>query len=216
MFNYQPPQTPWLSVLYQDDDILVLNKQAGLLTVPGKAPEHFDSVIWRIQRALPTARIVHRLDMATSGIILLALHKPAQGSLGQQFEQRLVDKRYEAIVYGQLASDKGEINLPLRCDWPNRPKQMVDHGGGKAAQTFYKVMDRSPNATRVELVPITGRSHQLRVHMLALGHPILGDRLYGQPSAVNQSSRLQLHATNLAFTHPRTGQAMQFECSPEF
>jgi len=216
MFNYQPPQTPWLSVLYQDDDILVLNKQAGLLTVPGKAPEHFDSVIWRIQRALPTARIVHRLDMATSGIILLALHKPAQGNLGQQFEQRLVSKRYEAIVYGNVATNEGEINLPLRCDWPNRPKQMVDHDGGKAAQTFYKVMDRNANTTRVELVPITGRSHQLRVHMLALGHPILGDRLYGQPNAVHQAKRLQLHATNLAFKHPRTGQSMQFDCSPAF
>src|SRR5690554_5283034 len=184
MFQYQPPQTSWLSVLYQDNDILVLNKQAGLLTVPGKAPEHYDSVIWRVQRALPTARIVHRLDMATSGLLLMALHKPAQGHLGKQFEQRLVDKRYEAVVYGHLANDRGEINLPLRCDWPNRPKQMVDHETGKAAQTFYQVLERGSTWSRVALTPITGRSHQLRVHMLALGHPIQGDRLYGQPKAV--------------------------------
>lgn len=216
MFNYQPPQTPWLSILYQDDDILVLNKQPGLLTVPGKAPEHFDSIIWRVQRALPTARIVHRLDMATSGILLMAFHKPAQGNLGKQFERRLVDKSYQAIVYGNLATDSGEINLPLRCDWPNRPKQMVDHDTGKAAQTFYTVMDRGPTWTRVELTPITGRSHQLRVHMLSLGHPIQGDRLYGQPHAVNQAQRLQLHATYLAFAHPVSGLAMQFHCPPNF
>src|SRR5690554_1716951 len=172
MFQYQPPQTPWLSVLYQDNDILVLNKQAGLLTVPGKAPEHYDSVIWRVQRALPTARIVHRLDMATSGLLLLALHKPAQGHLGKQFEQRKVQKRYEAVVSGKLETLAGEVNLPLRCDWPNRPKQMVDHEEGKSAQTFFKVIERRTGSTRVELTPITGRSHQLRVHMLALGHPI--------------------------------------------
>ncbi|RUO40071.1 RNA pseudouridine synthase [Aliidiomarina taiwanensis] len=216
MFQYQPPQTPWLSVLYQDNDILVLNKQAGLLTVPGKAPEHFDSVIWRVQRALPTARIVHRLDMATSGLLLLALHKPAQGHLGKQFEQRQVHKRYEAVVSGELENSEGEVNLPLRCDWPNRPKQMVDPLEGKSAQTFYKVLERRPGATHVELTPITGRSHQLRVHMLALGHPIQGDRLYGQPHAVTQAPRLQLHATTLAFEHPSSGEAMRFHCPANF
>ncbi|HLV48765.1 MAG TPA: pseudouridine synthase [Aliidiomarina sp.] len=216
MFQYHPPQTPWLTILYQDDDILVLNKQPGLLTVPGKALEHSDSIILRVQRALPTARIVHRLDMATSGLLLMALHKPAQGALGKQFERRLVDKCYQAIVYGHLANDSGEINLPLRCDWPNRPKQMVDHETGKAAQTFYKVLERGPSWTRVELIPITGRSHQLRVHMLALGHPIQGDRLYGQPEAVSQAERLQLHATMLAFEHPVTGKPMRFNCPANF
>lgn len=210
IFHYQPPQTPWLDILYRDEDILVFNKPAGLLTVPGKAVEHFDSLSRRVQYALPTARIVHRLDMATSGLLLMALHKPAQAALNRQFEQRLVHKKYEALLFGQLATDSGEVSLPLRCDWPNRPKQMVDIDQGKAAQTFYTVLERGTTWTRVALRPITGRSHQLRVHMLSLGHPIQGDRLYGQPLAVQQAERLQLHATELSFQHPNTEEPMHF------
>lgn len=221
MFHYQPPQTPWLEILYRDDDIIVVNKPSGLLTVPGKAAEHKDSLILRLQRSLPTARIVHRLDMATSGILLLALHKKAQGELGKQFEHRQVEKHYEARVLGQLTQQQGEVNLPLICDWPNRPKQMVDHERGKPSVTKFQVLAyehgaAQPDITRVELKPVTGRSHQLRVHMLALGHPILGDRLYGEPHAVRQASRLQLHAKHLSFRHPMSDEPLSFKSPAPF
>lgn len=135
MFQYDPPQAPWLEIIYQDNHLVVLNKQAGLLTVPGKAPEHADSLINRVLRVFPTARIIHRLDMATSGLILVALDKPTQAGIGKQFEARRVHKEYEALISGKLTHTEGEITLPLRCDWPNRPKQMVDMKDGKSALT---------------------------------------------------------------------------------
>ncbi|CUS48271.1 MAG: tRNA pseudouridine32 synthase / 23S rRNA pseudouridine 746 synthase RluA [Idiomarinaceae bacterium HL-53] len=216
MFQYHPPKSPWLEIIYRDEDILVVNKPSGLLTVPGKAAEHRDSVWWRVTTALPTARIVHRLDMATSGILVMALHKKAQGELGKQFEQRLVHKIYEAVVFGQLAQARGEVDLPLRCDWPNRPKQMIDFIDGKAAFTEYRVMKVESDRTRVELQPKTGRSHQLRVHMLSLGHPILGDRLYGEPLATPMASRLLLHAREIEFLHPISRQALRFQIPTPF
>ena len=208
--------TPYLSIVYQDDDLLIVNKPSGLLTVPGKDPKHADCLIARINRVFPTAKIVHRLDMATSGIICLAMHKEAHRNLSIQFQDRKTAKRYIARVFGKLEQETGSVDLPLICDWPNRPKQMVDHDNGKPSLTHFKVLEYEQNATRVELTPITGRSHQLRVHMLSLGHPILGDKLYAHPEAFAMASRLQLHAEMLTLAHPASGETLVFEAPPEF
>lgn len=216
LLNYNPPMTPYLSIVYQDDDLLIVNKPSGLLTVPGKDPKHADCLIARINRVFPTAKIVHRLDMATSGIICLAMHKEAHRNLSIQFQDRKTAKRYIARVFGKLEQETGSVDLPLICDWPNRPKQMVDHDNGKPSLTHFKVLEYEQNATRVELTPITGRSHQLRVHMLSLGHPILGDKLYAHPEAFAMAPRLQLHAEMLTLAHPASGEALIFEAAPEF
>lgn len=218
-FVYQPPMSPYLDILYQDKDLVMINKPSGLLTVPGRLPEHQDCLQNRVLRALPTATIVHRLDMATSGLLIMALNKPAHVNISRQFEQRTVSKSYLARVFGHLAKQQGEVNLPLICDWPNRPKQMVDHQRGKKALTKYQVLNEANKAdqqgalhqtTLVELTPITGRSHQLRVHMLALGHPILGDRLYAHQQALTLSPRLQLHAHKISFKQPSSGDLLNF------
>ncbi len=216
LLNYNPPMTPYLSIVYQDDDLLIVNKPSGLLTVPGKDPKHADCLIARINRVFPTAKIVHRLDMATSGIICLAMHKEAHRNLSIQFQDRKTAKRYIARVFGKLEQETGSVDLPLICDWPNRPKQMVDHDNGKPSLTHFKVLEYEQNATRVELTPITGRSHQLRVHMLSLGHPILGDKLYAHPEAFAMAPRLQLHAEMLTLAHPANGETLIFEAAPEF
>jgi len=216
LLNYNPPMTPYLSIVYQDDDLLIVNKPSGLLTVPGKDPKHADCLIARINRVFPTAKIVHRLDMATSGIICLAMHKEAHRNLSIQFQDRKTAKRYIARVFGKLEQETGSVDLPLICDWPNRPKQMVDHDNGKPSLTHFKVLEHEQNATRVELTPITGRSHQLRVHMLSLGHPILGDKLYAHPEAFAMAPRLQLHAEMLTLAHPASGETLIFEAAPEF
>lgn len=224
LLHYAPPTSPYLRILHQDNDILVLDKPAGLLTVPGKAPAHKDSLQLRVQRVFPTARIIHRLDMATSGLLVMALHKSAQGQLGKQFEQRLVRKRYRAKLFGDLLASaqqtKGTVELPLICDWPNRPKQKVDWENGKAATTHWQVIDKpghsTEHATLVDLFPITGRSHQLRVHMLSLGHPIIGDRLYAHDDARKNANRLHLHACEIRFIHPVTGAEMHFESACPF
>lgn len=201
-FIYQPPQSPYLDIVYQDDDIVVLNKNSGLLSVPGRLPEHQDCLQNRVNRVLPSATIVHRLDMATSGLLLMALNKAAHVEISRQFEKRETQKSYIARVYGHIADLKGSVDLPLICDWPNRPKQKVDHENGKKALTHYQVLSTNNHSTLVELTPVTGRSHQLRVHMLAIGHPILGDRLYAHDKALTSSNRLQLHAQTLTITHP--------------
>ena len=216
LLNYNPPMTPYLSIVYQDDDLLIVNKPSGLLTVPGKDPKHADCLIARINRVFPTAKIVHRLDMATSGIICLAMHKEAHRNLSIQFQDRKTAKRYIARVFGKLEQETGSVDLPLICDWPNRPKQMVDHDNGKPSLTHFKVLEREQSSTRVELTPITGRSHQLRVHMLSLGHPILGDKLYAHPEAFAMAPRLQLHAEMLTLAHPASGETLIFEAAPEF
>ena len=216
LLNYNPPMPPYLSIVYQDDDLLIVNKPSGLLTVPGKDPKHADCLIARINRVFPTAKIVHRLDMATSGIICLAMHKEAHRNLSIQFQDRKTAKRYIARVFGKLEQETGSVDLPLICDWPNRPKQMVDHDNGKPSLTHFKVLEYEQNATRVELTPITGRSHQLRVHMLSLGHPILGDKLYAHPEAFAMAPRLQLHAEMLTLAHPASGETLIFEAAPEF
>ena len=211
-FIYSPPMRPYLDIIYQDKDIVVLNKSSGLLSVPGRLPEHQDCLQNRLQRVLPTATVVHRLDMATSGIMIMALNKPAHVNISRQFEQRKTKKSYIARVFGHVKNPEGSIDLPLICDWPNRPKQKVDHENGKKSLTYYQVLsyDLPNESTLVELTPVTGRSHQLRVHMLALGHPILGDRLYAHEQALTASPRLTLHARNLSLAHPITGELLNF------
>ncbi len=196
---------------------MVVNKASGLLSVPGRAPENKDSVMTRIQADFPSAESVHRLDMATSGVIVVTLTKAAERELKRQFREREPKKSYVARVWGHLAQDEGLIDLPLICDWPNRPKQKVCYETGKSSQTQYQVLSRDADgSTRVKLSPITGRSHQLRVHMLAIGHPILGDGFYAHPEAKAMASRLQLHAQELCITHPEFGTVMHFKCEPEF
>ncbi|RZQ52307.1 bifunctional tRNA pseudouridine(32) synthase/23S rRNA pseudouridine(746) synthase RluA [Pseudoalteromonas phenolica] len=216
LLNYAPPLDPYLDILYQDDDMLVINKPSGLLTVPGKDPKHADCAISRVNRVFPSARIVHRLDMATSGVLCLAMHKEAHRFLSIQFQDRLTNKYYIARVHGKLAQPKGSVDLPLTCDWPNRPKQMVCHESGKPSLTHYKVLAYEADVTRVKLTPITGRSHQLRVHMLSLGHVILGDRLYAKDEALTAANRLQLHAEMLQIAHPRTEEMMTFTAPAPF
>lgn len=209
-FVYNPPAAPLLPIVYRDEDILVVNKPSGLLSVPGRKAAHQDSMATRAQRVYPTASIVHRLDMATSGLLILAMNKAANSELSRQFRERIPKKRYYARVDGEIAQDEGEITEPLIVDWPNRPKQKVCYDSGKAALTHYKVIHRAPQESLVELHPVTGRSHQLRVHMLALGHPILGDRLYASPEAKARAPRLQLHAQTLILQHPKSGDWLHF------
>ncbi|WP_420334119.1 pseudouridine synthase [Roseibium sp.] len=209
-FDYKPPLDPFLPVIHADADVLVVDKPSGLLSVPGKAPEHGDCVESRAHAAHDNARIVHRLDMDTSGVMVLAMNPAAHRHLGLQFERRKTRKTYIADLWGHLAGDTGEVDLPLICDWPNRPKQMVCHENGKAALTKWQVIGRSDTTTRVRLFPHTGRSHQLRVHMLALGHPILGDRFYADGDALAASDRLALHAESLELHHPTGGERVTF------
>lgn len=213
--------SPYLDIIYQDDDIVVLNKASGILSVPGRLPEHQDCLQNRVQRVLPTATVVHRLDMATSGIMIMALNKPAHVAISRQFEQRKTQKSYLARVWGLVKQSEGSVDLPLISDWPNRPKQKVDYENGKKSLTHYRVLSHNDStdeqvSTFLELTPITGRSHQLRVHMLALGHPILGDRLYAPEEALSMRNRLQLHALNLSLFHPSTEQAITFNAPCPF
>ncbi|WP_423187575.1 RluA family pseudouridine synthase [Alishewanella sp. d11] len=209
LLDYQPPQSPYLDILYQDEDIVVLNKPSGLLSVPGKATEHFDSVQYRVQRVWPNAAIVHRLDMATSGVMVMALNKVAQRHLNHQFQLRQTAKIYHARVAGQVKADSGSIDLPLICDWPNRPKQKVCYQHGKPSLTNFKVLARGEHETRLQLEPVTGRSHQLRVHLQFIGHPILGDKFYAKMVS-SEVARLQLHAVSLELQHPSTGVLQKF------
>lgn len=212
---YTPPQTP-LQVIHQDAALLVLDKPSGLLSVPGKAAEHRDCLELRVRAEFPEALLVHRLDMDTSGLMVFARTKAAQRHLGLQFERRKAMKTYLARVDGVVTLDSGTVDLPLIVDWPNRPLQMVDHDRGKAARTDWQVLERGGGTTRMELLPLTGRSHQLRVHMQAIGHPILGDRFYGGPSTVAAADRLQLHALSLEIHHPDGGARVRFEAPAPF
>jgi tRNA pseudouridine32 synthase/23S rRNA pseudouridine746 synthase len=209
IFDYRPPTEPWLTVLHADDDIVVLDKPSGLLTVPGNSPDLQDSLETRVQARWPTGKVVHRLDKDTSGILLMALNKKALGFLGSQFEHRKITKAYTARVWGVMDGDSGTVDLPLATVWDNKPRQMVDYEHGRAAQTDWEVIEREPSATRVRLVPKTGRTHQLRVHMMMLGHPILGDEFYATGEALAATGRLQLHNQELGFTHPK-GTSMTF------
>lgn len=190
--------------LYIDDQMLVLDKPPGLLSVPGRTEP--DCLAARAQALWPDARVVHRLDQATSGLLVMARGLPAQRALSLAFERRKVHKTYVAVVEGLVAEASGRIDLPLIVDWPNRPRQIVDHAIGKPALTHWRVLARSDGRTRMQLQPVTGRSHQLRVHMQALGHPIVGDDLYG-----TAGPRLLLHAHGLQVPHPQDGRPMVFE-----
>lgn len=201
-----------LALLHADDHLLVWSKPSGLHTVPAKPPGPQDCLLTRAAAAFPGALLVHRLDRDTSGLVVMARTRLAQRHLGWQFERRQVAKTYIARVAGRVAEDEGRIDLALRCDWPNRPRQMV-HADGRPSTTLWRVLAREPGATRLELTPLTGRSHQLRVHCLALGHPILGDPLYGDPAL---APRLQLHAARLGFRHPDGGARRAFAAPAPF
>ncbi|SMX27040.1 Ribosomal large subunit pseudouridine synthase A [Pelagimonas phthalicica] len=211
---YTPPMDP-LEVLHEDLEVLVVNKPAGLLSVPGKTPDLADCLLTRVEVAFPTARLVHRLDRDTSGVMVFGLTAHAQRHLGAQFEARKTKKTYVARVVGQLEPKEGEVDLPLIVDWPNRPRQMVCHETGKPSLTEYKVVRSNEDETRVKLFPKTGRSHQLRVHMLALGHPILGDPLYAPETAAG-FERMMLHAEELRFSHPESGRGIRVRAKTPF
>ncbi|MCZ4335960.1 bifunctional tRNA pseudouridine(32) synthase/23S rRNA pseudouridine(746) synthase RluA [Shewanella colwelliana] len=215
-FVYAPPTTPWLDIVYQDKDILVVNKPSGLLSVPGREAAYHDSVYARVLAEHPNAQIVHRLDMATSGIIVVALRRSSERELKRQFRERETKKTYYARVAGYVKQTMGTVDLPLICDWPNRPKQKVDHKIGKSSTTHFEVISRAKRSSLVKLTPITGRSHQLRVHMMALGHPILGDNFYADPLAKRLAARLLLHAQSLTIKHPYSGESMTFSTEIPF
>ncbi|WP_077927027.1 bifunctional tRNA pseudouridine(32) synthase/23S rRNA pseudouridine(746) synthase RluA [Wohlfahrtiimonas populi] len=216
-YYYDPAISPWLDVLYQDKDIMVVNKPHDLLSVPGKPAELWDSILTRVQWEFPDAETVHRLDLATSGLMVVVLHIEAERELKRQFRERETDKKYIAKVFGILEQKEGSIDFPLICDWPNRPKQMVSYEYGKDALTHYKVLNEDDEGnTLIELIPVTGRSHQLRVHMMSIGHPILGDRFYAHDEALKGKDRLYLHAAELAFTHPMTKKRQLFQQPPNF
>jgi tRNA pseudouridine32 synthase / 23S rRNA pseudouridine746 synthase len=212
-FAYDPPDLP-LAFLHEDAAILVLDKPAGLLTVPGKLEGRQDSLLTRLQAARWDTLLVHRLDCDTSGVIIFARTKQAQGFLGQEFEQRRAQKTYIARLHGRLPQDSGTVDLPLGSDWDYRPRQKV-RPDGKPALTDWQVIDRSADETRVRLTPHTGRSHQLRVHMLALGHPIVGDQIYAADRS-GQYPRLMLHAETLALHHPATRDRVSYSAPIPF
>ncbi len=207
---YDPPMGD-LVLLHKDKDLLVIEKPSGLLSVPGKANHHKDSLETRLRAIFPETLLVHRLDLPTSGVMVFARNAQAQRHLGLQFEKRQTQKTYKARVQGTVSGDSGHINLPLIADWPNRPRQKVCFESGKPSQTDWEVIDRESGATRLKLFPRTGRSHQLRVHCQAIGHPILGDRFYADEEALSAADRLQLHAETLRFRHPSGGEWVTFE-----
>ncbi|WP_422030329.1 RluA family pseudouridine synthase [Roseovarius sp.] len=214
MDEYAPPTEP-IKVLHEDHEIVVVDKPSGLLSVPGKGEHLADCLLSRVQEAYPMALLVHRLDRDTSGVMIFALSPHAQRHLGLQFEKRQVKKTYVARVWGKLEPRKGTVDLPLIVDWPNRPKQMVCHETGKAAVTDWRVQRYGEGETRVRLMPKTGRSHQLRVHMLAMGHPILGDPFYAE-GAARDFPRLMLHSEELRLRHPDGGAGMTFRSVAPF
>ena len=203
-----------VNVLHADEHVIVTNKPAGLLAVPGRGDAGQDNLATRVQALYADALVVHRLDMATSGLLLFARGAQVQRQLSHAFAARQVHKVYVAIVEGHLVPDDGEINAPLAADWPKRPRQKVDLLQGKASLTRWRVLERGADHTRVGLEPVTGRSHQLRVHLLHIGHPVRGDGLYA-PAPLH-AERLLLHAEQLRFLHPATGQALHFHSSAAF
>lgn len=210
--DYTPPDAP-LAVLHEDHELLAVDKPAGLLSVPGKGAHLADCLLTRVQAVFPTALLVHRLDRDTSGVMVFALSPHAQRALSAQFEARRPRKSYVARVAGRVEGKTGTVDLPLTVDWPNRPRQMVCHETGKPALTEYRVLKAGAEESRVRLRPRTGRTHQLRVHMLALGHPILGDTLY---AAEGDFPRLMLHAEELRVNHPESGRGMAFRAKAPF
>jgi tRNA pseudouridine32 synthase / 23S rRNA pseudouridine746 synthase len=207
-----------IAIVYADESLVVLNKPAGLLAVPGRGAGKQDCASQRVQQRYPDALVVHRLDQATSGLMVMARGPIVQRAISRLFETRQVHKEYIAVVHGCVMAPSGSIDLPLAADWPARPRQKVDPASGKPALTHYTVLARDALAdtTRLMLVPITGRTHQLRVHLCAIGHPILGDTLYGGGGAPHGASRLHLHAQHVALAHPASGEPMVWQVAPEF
>lgn len=209
-----------INMLYVDDFLIVLDKPSGLLSVPGRGPDKQDCLSTRVQVRYPDALVVHRLDMATSGLLVMARGTAMQRALSTAFSERRVHKCYEAMTHGAMVATAATwhtITLPIAVDWPNRPLRVVDVAG-QPSTTRYQVLQIAPDqqTTRVALEPVTGRTHQLRVHLQAIGHPIVGDTLYAPATVQHQSPRLLLHASNLAFTHPATGEPLQFTIAPDF
>ena len=200
-----------IKVHYRDDDILVVDKPTLLLSVPGRGPEKQDCLMSRLVAEYGEVLAVHRLDWETSGLMVVARNKAAHRELSHQFQQREVEKGYTAVVHGEVEQRNGEVDLPLICDWPNRPRQKVDHEQGKPSLTRWELLEKGGGKSRLRLRPVTGRSHQLRVHMLSMGHPILGDPLYAEGEALAMAERLLLHASQLSFRHPCSGEWMGFE-----
>ncbi len=214
---YNPPLHTKLDILYEDSDIIALNKPSGLLSVPGRGEDKQDCMLSRLQQDYAQALVIHRLDMSTSGIILFALNKAAQVEMGKLFEQKHIQKKYIAKVHGKPVEISGIINQPLMTDWPNRPRQKIDYRSGKPSQTKYTLISTDEdNNSLIMLQPVTGRSHQLRVHMSSLGHAILGDELYGTAQTRNASNRLLLHARNICFIHPMTEKMINIDCDITF
>ena len=214
--EYHPPENTSLDILYIDEYLLVVNKPSGLLSVPGRGDDKKDCLISRVQKEYPDALIVHRLDMSTSGIMVIARGKELESLLSVLFQKRQVYKKYIAVVDGIVSPSTGVIDLPLITDWPNRPKQKVDFESGKSSQTEYRVLTNENDTTRIELTPLTGRTHQLRVHMESLNHAILGDELYATKEAIEKSKRLLLHACYLSFKHPVSDEFLEFKSDAEF
>ena len=205
-----------IRILHEDDDLLLVRKPDLLLSIPGRHPLNKDCLVTRLQQHYPSASIVHRLDLDTSGIMVIPLNKPTHAHISRQFQERQVKKTYHAIVYGLVSQDSGEIDLPIAADWNDRPRQKICRERGRSALTRYEVLKRETDRTRVLLKPVTGRSHQLRIHMRELGHPILGCDMYAHPEALAMAPRLMLHASTLAFEHLGTGEWMEGECPPDF
>lgn len=205
-----------IDVIYQDDHLIAVNKPSGVLSVPGLVCE--DNLLDRVLKQFPNSRTVHRLDMSTSGLLLFAQSYPAQKALNQLFAQGRIKKRYKAVVAGLVAADAGEIHLPLIADWPNRPRQKIDWQIGKTSHTFFRTLQRctASQSSLLDLFPITGRSHQLRVHCLGIGHPILGDQLYHLAQSHLQAPRLMLHAEQISLQHPVTAEPLTIDCPHEF
>ena len=214
---YAPPRHCELDFVYRDEFLLVVNKPSGLLSVPGRGADKADSLATRVQKEFPEALSVHRLDMPTSGLLVLARGKEMHGRLSQLFRDRKVGKCYIAMITGRIEPAAGAVELPLGPDWPNRPRQKVDFAGGKSSLTRYRLLahDAVTGTSRVELEPVTGRTHQLRVHMAAIGHPIVGDTLYGGEAGAT-AQRLLLHAGVLSFIHPISAEPLNLVCETPF
>ncbi|ACJ28447.1 Pseudouridylate synthase [Shewanella piezotolerans WP3] len=215
IFTYQPPTIPWLDLRYVDRDIIIINKPSGLLSNPGIADYTHDCALSRIQQRFKDAILVHRLDCSTSGVMVFARNKKAESNLKTQFQDRKTQKTYITEVSGHLQNAQGVIELPITADKANPPKQQVS-ATGKVAITHFETLEVRANSTLLELKPVTGRTHQLRVHLLAIGNPILGDDFYAEQHIVDSAPRLKLHAQSLSFTHPYSGKQMHFSSHCSF
>ncbi|MCE9679450.1 RluA family pseudouridine synthase [Shewanella sp. AS1] len=209
IFTYQPPAIPWLDIRYQDRDIVVINKPSGLLSNPGRAENTHDCALNRLLQFIPEAILLHRLDCATSGLMVFALNKKAESNIKTQFQNRQTEKYYVALVDGIIEQDEGKISLAMKADKAEPPLQMIADDG-KSSTTYFEVLERRANSTLVKLNPITGRTHQLRLHMKAIGHTILGDDFYGDERIIKASTRLCLHAQHLTITHPFSQKTIGF------